>query len=150
MAQFYPPVAFYFSLSFSDIKGSTDAAFQEATGIDVETEMEEVTCGGENRFKYRLPGRTKYGNLVLKRGFITIGSQLGKWCTSVLSGGLNTPIVPQTITVTLLDAKGNTVEAWDFINAYPVKWGVSGFRSKENEYVVESIEFAYNYFKKSV
>jgi phage tail-like protein len=150
MEPFYPRIAFYFKLSFSGIEGSKDAAFQEATGIHAETEMEEVMGEGENRFKYKLPGKTKHGSLVLKRGFIAIGSPLAKWCTDVLGGSLNTPITPQTITVELLDPEGNTVEGWDFVNAYPVKWGVSGFRSKENQYVVESIEFAYNYFKKSV
>ena len=149
MAGFYPPGAFYFTLSFSALKGNTDAAFQEVAGITADTETEEVVCGGENRFKYKLPGVMKFGNLTLKRGFITAGSGLAKWCNDIIGGGLNTAITPQTITVELLDQEGDTLVSWDFINAYPVKWGVSDFKSTENTYVVETLEFAYNYFKQN-
>lgn len=149
---FYPPAAFYFKLSFGNLKGKAEAAFQEATGLQQDTEVEEVTCGGENRFKYKLPGIVKYGNLTLKRGFITSGSSLAQWCKDVLTGGLETPITTRTITVSLLapgSSQPSTLVSWNFYNAYPVKWGVSDFKSTENTYVVESIEFAYNNFTQS-
>ena len=149
MPAFYPPGSFYFTVSFSAIKGTVDAAFQEVTGLSADAETEEVVCGGENRFKYKLPGVMKYGNLSLKRGFVNSGSSLAKWCSDTLGGGLNTPITPQTITIELLDQEGDTLVSWDFINAYPVKWGVSDLKSMENAYVVETLEFAYNYFKQN-
>jgi phage tail-like protein len=148
----YPPAAFYFKLSFGNLKGKAEAAFQEASGLNQDVEVEEVTCGGENRFKYRLPGVVKYGNLVLKRGFITSGSALAQWCNDVLGGGLETPITTRTITLTLLtpgEKGADTLVSWNFYNAYPLKWGVSEFKSMENTYVIESIEFAYNNFKQS-
>jgi hypothetical protein len=37
------------------------------TGISKERSLEEVVCGGENRFKYRLVGIATSQNLVLKR-----------------------------------------------------------------------------------
>jgi phage tail-like protein len=148
MATFYPPTSFYFALSFSGISTQADAAFQEAGGISMDIDTEEVVCGGENRFKYKLPGTTKFGNLSLKRGFITTGSDLAKWCQDTLGGGLIKAITPKTITVKLLDKDGKALVSWDFANAYPVKWGVSEFKSMENAYVIESIEFAYTYFKR--
>ncbi|NOS91597.1 MAG: phage tail protein [Cyclobacteriaceae bacterium] len=148
MANFYPPGAFYFAVSFTGITAKVDAAFQEASGINADLETEEVVCGGENRFKFKLPMATKYGTLTLKRGFVTGNSDLAKWCSDTLGNGLNTPIAPKTITVKLLNQQGDTLVSWDFINAYPVKWGVSEFKSTESTYVVESLEFAYNYFKK--
>lgn len=149
MAGYYPPGSFYFTLSFTGINGKADAAFQEAGGISADVEIEEVVCGGENRFKFKLPGMTKFGNLVLKRGFVTNGSALSKWCSDTLGGGLNTAIATKTITVKLLDKGGDTLVSWDFLNAYPVKWGVSEFKAMENAYVVESLEFAYNYFNQN-
>jgi len=149
MDNFYPPASFYFKLSFGNLKGKAEAAFQEASGLQQDAEVEEVTCGGENRFKFKLPGVVKYSNLVLKRGFIASGSSLAQWCTDVLAGGLETPITTRTITLTLLtpgDSNPQTVAQWNFYNAYPVKWGVSDFKSTENAYVIESIEFAYNNF----
>lgn len=143
----YPPVSFSFSLSFSGSSGSSDAAFQEASGINVEMNTEEVGSGGENRFKYRLPGKTKYSNLVLKRGLIPKNSPLFTWCEQTLNLGLAEPIQTKTITVALLDNKQKILISWVFQNAYPVKWSVSEFKSMENAYAVESIEFAYNYFE---
>jgi phage tail-like protein len=145
---FYPPGSFYFALSFSGISANIDAAFQEASGISADIDTEEVVCGGENRFKFKLPVATKYGNLTLKRGFVTSKSDLAKWCNDTMSNGFDKPLSTKTITVQLLNAQGNILVSWDFINAYPVKWGVSEFKSTESTYVVESLEFAYNYFTK--
>ncbi|MEZ4873956.1 MAG: phage tail protein [Flavobacteriaceae bacterium] len=61
------PVSFYFKLSFKGV----DAAFQEVSGISKELGVEEVVCGGENRFKYRLPTTTSGQNLVLKRAVVS-------------------------------------------------------------------------------
>ncbi len=149
MAVFYPPASFYFALSFSGISSQTDAAFQEVSGITADMETEEVACGGENRFKYKLPGQIKYGNLLLKRGFITTSSDLAKWCNETIGGGLIKAISPKTITVKLLGKDGKPMVSWDFLNAYPVKWGISEFKSMENAYAIETLEFAYNYFKKN-
>ena len=144
---FYPPASFSFSLSFSGSGGQPEAAFQEASGINVEMNVEEVGSGGENRFKYRLPGGTKYNNLVLKRGLVPKASPLYTWCENTLNLALAEPIQTKTITVALLDADQKILISWVFQNAYPIKWGVSEFKSMENAYAVETIEFAFNYFE---
>ena len=46
---------FYFGLAISRSTGS-DVGFQEVSGLSAEIGVEEVVSGGENRFKYRLPG----------------------------------------------------------------------------------------------
>lgn len=76
------PVSFYFELSFN----GDDAAFQEASGISKELTTEEVSSGGENRFKYKLPNAVTHQNLVLKRAMATSGSALLKWCVSSIDG----------------------------------------------------------------
>ncbi len=148
---FYPPVSFSFSLAFTGIEDDIDVGFQEASGISMERGVEEVevSSGGENRFKYKLPGVNKYSNLVLKRGLVPTSSALATWVQSVLQSGLSTPIKTKTITVSLLDSEGNKLISWNFIDAYPVKWNVSDFKSMENAYAVETLEFAYSSFKKN-
>jgi phage tail-like protein len=137
------PVGFYFELSF---KGE-DAAFKEVSGISKELSMEEVVCGGENRFKYRLPTVSSSQNLVLKRALIPNGSKLVDWCASSMDEGLASPIETHDVSVSLLDASGTVSVMWTFYNAYPVKYSVSDLKSQENEIVIESIELAYNYFE---
>ncbi len=143
MANSTYPVAFYFELSF---KGE-DAAFQEVSGISKELGIEEIVCGGENRFKYRLPGVATSQNLVLKRAVVTEDSKLLDWCASVIDGGLYNKIKPHDVTVSLLDKFGNVSVKWTFYNAYPIKYAVSDLKSQDNSLVIETIELAYTYFE---
>ncbi|MDI9339688.1 MAG: phage tail protein [Sediminibacterium sp.] len=146
MSEYYPPVGFYFSLSVSGMTGNLDVAFQEVSGINAEMNVEEIGAGGENRFKYKVPTGARYGNLIAKRGLVTSTSQLAKWCTDTIGSDLTNPISPKSITVTLMGPDAQPLKAWNFVNAWPVKWSVSDFKSTEGEIVVESIEFAYTYF----
>ena len=141
MANNYP-VGFYFELSFR----GEDAAFQEVSGMSKELSVEEVVCGGENRFKYRLPTVSSSQNLVLKRALIPEGSKLIDWCASSIDEGLANKITPYDVSVSLLDAEGSVCVMWTFHSAYPVKYSISDLKSQENEIVMETIELAYTYF----
>ncbi len=137
------PVSFYFELSF----GGEDAAFQEASGISKEISTEEIVSGGENRFKYKLPSSVTHQNLVLKRALSQPGSSLIKWAVASMDGGLVTPIIKNDVSLNLLNASGEVCWKWTFVDAYPVKFSVSDFKSQESGLVIESIEFAYSYFQ---
>jgi phage tail-like protein len=138
------PVVFFFAV---DIDGAGDeTSFSEVSGLDIEKEIEEISEGGVNNYKHRLPGRTKYSNLVLKRGMVLSGSSLFKWCDSVLHGDLEKAVELRDIYVHLLDPSGgagDVLATWAIINAYPVKWSVSGFNSTESAWVIENLEFSY-------
>lgn len=139
--------SFYFSVKFSGESSGTDAAFQEVSGLSVDTGTEDVISGGENRFKYRLPSHTSYPNLVLKRGILQIDSPLIEWCQNTLAGGLAKAIKTKDITLSLLDASGQASMSWSFIKAYPVKWSMSELKSQEGNILIETIELAYRYFE---
>ena len=143
MASSTYPVSFYFSLSFN----GEDTAFQEVSGFSKELGIEEVTSGGENRFKYRLPIPTGSQNLVLKRALNVEGSELIDWCLNSIDGSLSLASAPRNVMLSLLDADGNVCVMWTFNNAYPVKYSISEFKSQENGLVIESIELAYTYFE---
>lgn len=137
------PVGFYFKLSFN----GEDAAFQSVSGLSKETTLKEVVSGGENRFKYRLPETTTSSNLVLKRAFVSEGSELADWCASTMDDGLVGGVYTHDISVSLLDNTGMSYKTWTFYKAYPIKYSMSDFKSQENEIVIESIELAYTYFE---
>lgn len=141
MASNYP-VGFYFALSFS----GDDAAFQEVSGINREVTVEEIACGGENRFKYRLPIASASQNLVLKRAIVPTGSALIKWCSDCIDDGFTNAIKTQDVTVSLLDSTGKVCMKWTFYKSYPVKYSVSDLKSQDNSLLIESIELAYTYF----
>jgi phage tail-like protein len=147
MDNVYPPVAFYFRLSFSGASAATDASFKEVSGISMEMDTEEIAEGGNNNFKHRVPTSVKYSNLILKRGMVPKGSVVATWCMETFNDGLASYIKPKTIIVTLLNENGLPLKAWKFVNAWPVKWAVADLNSMNNDILIESLEFAYSYFE---
>lgn len=145
--EYYPAVGFYFVVGFNSPNSNIDGKFQEVSGISNEMGSELVTEGGESRFQWQLPKVNKPSNLVLKRGVLTKKSALATWVNETLSSGLQEPIKPKTIYVSLLGAEGKFLIQWVFLNARPAKWQFSNLNSMKNEILTESIEFAYNYYK---
>jgi phage tail-like protein len=158
-APYYPPSGFYFRVQTVGSTGQAvaggaklDMAFQDASGISVEIEPETVAEGGLNTYRHRLPTAAKYGDLVLKRGFVTTSLPLFQWCQKTIQGGLSAPIVPKVLALQLLapsaDQSSPTIlRQWSFYGAWPTKWNVSEFGSNKNDVVIETLQFAYRYFQ---
>ena len=146
----YPPPAFYFTVSIGSGTTIRDTAFSEVSGIGTEIDTEAVVEGGENRFVHQLPKQIKHGQLELKRGITRMSSPLAKWCKKTLEGEFVTMIELQTIIVKLNGAKGQVLRAWQFNDAYPVKWSVDPFSSTKNEVAVEKISLAYTYSQRTL
>lgn len=141
MAQ-YPPVGFHFLVSFEFSPQTDDTRFQEVSGLDVEMEMENFTEGGQNRFTWQLPKRSRYSDITLKRGMF-IGSSVIKWCRDALE---NFSFAPANVHISLLNENHEPVMTWYVINAIPKKWSVSGLNAQDNSIMVESITLSYQYF----
>jgi len=135
-----------------ELDGLQVAGFSEVTGLEVETELEEYAEGGQNQFIHRFPKRTKYPNLVFKRGF-AYTNELWDWYEFVRNGWFqHEDPRPEPVkkpkrtdgTIYLLDAKGGVIGGWHFFNAYPVRWVGPSFNSLSNEVAVESLEVAHS------
>lgn len=140
MANYYPPLGFHFKVEIAGIDGEFE--FQSVSGLSVELEIEQIAEGGENRFKHKLPVRTKYPNLVLKRG-TKVNSELVSWCRNAFDSLI---ITPKDIIISLLNEKHEPLTTWNIVHAYPVKWATSDLNAEESKIVIETIELAYNYF----
>ncbi|MCG6187836.1 phage tail protein [Maribellus maritimus] len=141
MANYYPPVGFHFKVEFANLKSEFE--FQSVSGLTIELATEEIAEGGENRFKHKLPVRTSFPNLILKRGLVT-DSSLIKWCREAVE---DFNITPTNITISLLNEEHEPLMVWNIVHAYPLKWVVADFNAEESKLVIETIELAYNYFK---
>jgi phage tail-like protein len=135
--------SFYFNVAFLGSDGHEKMSFSEVSGLEKEIKTEEVTCGGENRFKYKLPLGSSSPNLILKGGVSKIESPLIKWGKSTMESTLSEPIQTKNLQVKLLDASGKCCFQWNFFNAYPVKWQFSDLNSKEGNLLIETAEIAY-------
>jgi phage tail-like protein len=143
MANYYPPVGFHFLVEFQGLgTEQKDHQFQSVSGLSVDIETEEIAEGGENRFKHKLPVKTKYPNLVLKRG-VLIDSKVIDWCKDAIE---NFEFKPVNLTVKLLNEQHQPLVSWNVVHAYPIKWSVEDFNAQESKLVVESFELTYNYF----
>jgi len=139
----YPPVGFHFLVKFELSPDTTDdTRFQEVSGLEAEMEMESFTEGGQNRFTWQLPKRTRYSDITLKRGLF-IKSPLITWCRDALE---NFVFAPANVTISLLNEQHAPIMSWYVVNAIPKRWTVSGFNAEENSIVVQSITLSSRYF----
>lgn len=132
----YPYPSFRFRI---EISGITVAQVSDVTGLQIETETELFEEGGVNDFVYKLPKRTKYQNITLKRG-ITDLDEMWKWYQSVVIG----KFIRKNGSIVLMDAAGEDKWRWNFHGAFPVKWTGPDLKSDSNTVAFESIELAHH------
>lgn len=142
---YYPPVGFHFKVEFVGIGNDNDIRFQSVSGLNVEYDTESFKEGGENRFEHKLPVRSKYPDLSLKRGMLT-DSKLIKWVLGILHDRDFINNKPALVNVHLLNEKHESIKHWEIIDAWPKKWSVSDLNAQENSVVIESLDLAYKYF----
>ena len=127
-----------------EIEGIEEAFFKECGGLTAETEILSFEEGGVNDYIHKLPGRTKYPNVVLKRG-ITESGWLWDWYQKVASG----KVERKNISIVLYNPKGEEVKRWSFERAYPVKWSGSDLKADESAIAVETLEITHEGMKLS-
>ena len=142
MAEYYPPWGFYYKVEFSISKNTNDARFQTVSGLSVEYDYESYKEGGENRFEHKLPVRTKYADMVLKRGMLT-DSAVISWFMDAFR---ERKFVPADLNVILMNEQGDPLRTWKVANAIPKKWLISDLNANESSIVVETMELTYRYF----
>ncbi len=124
-----------------EIQSVLSGGFAEVSGLQMETEVEEIREGGRNEFVHKLPKRTKQSNLTLKRGLLSV--EAWNWYKDVIVGKVRR----KSGSIILFDsygAKGAQVMRWDFSEAYPVKWTGPELRAIGNTVAFEAIELAHN------
>ena len=120
------------------IEGLAAAVYAEVSGISIDTEVTEVREGGANDVR-KVPGRTKFSNITLRRAF-TGNRDLYDWAVANVSGKMPR----RGVTVTIIDAKGATVAKWSFARAWPVKWQPPALNAASNDVAMETIELAHD------
>jgi phage tail-like protein len=131
-----PLVSFRFQVEIDNL---IQAGFAECSGLQVETELQEVREGGENAFLYKLPKGSKHVNLTLKRG-ITDSEVLWNWHKDVVNGTVQRKIVY----VLLLDSAGQETWRWSLQDAFPVKWMGPELKADSSTVAIESLELAHH------
>ncbi len=143
MANIYPPLGFHFKVAFNGIESEdADNRFQSVAGLSVDLQSETIREGGENRFEHVLPTFSKYQNLTLKRGLVK-DSAVINWMLDAIQ---NLAVDPIDIDILLLNQDHESLQAWNIVHAWPVKWNVTDFNAEESKIVIETMELTYHYF----
>lgn len=137
-----PFATFKFHVEIGDIK---EAAFDECSGLEKSTDVFEYQEGGQNDFVYKLPGRTKYSNITLKRGFAK-SNELFNWYKKIEEDLLTGKgITREQVSIILYSsAKQEDIMRWTLRDAFPVKWVGPSFKAGEAAVAIESLELAHN------
>ena len=120
------------------IEGMATGVFAEVSGIGIETEVLEFRDGGSSDVR-KLPGRTKWPPIVLKRAF-TEDTALYDWATMNAATG---NVVKRSVIVTILDPNDKPIRRFHLENAWPAKWEGPTLKASGNEVAMETIELAH-------
>ncbi|MGJ0482918.1 MAG: phage tail protein [Methylomicrobium sp.] len=142
MVDYYPPLGFYYKVEFGISQDKNDARFQSVSGLSVEYDYETYKEGGENRFEHKLPVRSKYADLVLKRGMLADSSVL-QWFLDAFN---QRSFKASDVNVILMNEKSEPLRTWKIAHAIPKKWLVSDLNANESAVVIETLELTYRYF----
>ncbi len=135
----WPLPKFYFQVKWDD----SELAFQEVSGLDIESEAIEYRSGNSPVFsKVKMPGMIKNSNITMKKGVFVKDNAIFDWFSEIK---MNT-IKRKALTISLLDEGGNPTMVWKVQNAFPVKVTGTDLKSEGNEVAVEGIEIAHEGF----
>ncbi len=133
-----PLPVFFFKVHFDSV-GVNDIFFKSVSGLRIETEVVDVRAGGVNNSTFRLPGATKWSNLVFKQGFAKDSSLLTWRDEWIQSRGRRT-----TGNIQLCDTAGTLKAKWSFVDGWPCKWEISEFDAGKTELAIETLEIVHH------
>ena len=120
-----------------EIEGVTQGAFKNVEGFDSETEIISVGDPNGVSVDQKRPGRSKFGNLVLKRGYIN-SPELWNWRKRVIEGHIER----KAGAVVLCGDDGTEIMRYNFFEAWPTKWKGFVLDGKGTDVTVEELELA--------
>lgn len=119
-----------------EIDGLITAGFQECSGLESSIEVIDYREGGAMTPR-KIPGQTKYANIVLKKG-LTDDVTLYDWHQRAVDGEIerkNGSIIVLHRSVEVL--------RWNFHSAWPAKWTGPSFSASANQVAIVSLELAH-------
>jgi phage tail-like protein len=126
----------HFGLQINDV---TVANFQEVGGLKSENEVAEYRGSGNNN-PLKIPGRTKIGDITLKRGVIAGTGQLNAWLNTVRN---KRQPKREQITIVEYNETGQTVQVFKLKNAWATKWKGPNLSGKGNGRALEELVLSY-------
>ena len=116
-----------------EFEGLSLASFKECSEIANETEIIEYG-GTVDQIRRKRPGRTKYLDITLKRGY-THNAELWTWRKTVVDGNIQR----KAGSIILCADDGSEIRRFNFYEAWPTKWKGFNLDGKGTDNVVEEL-----------
>jgi phage tail-like protein len=131
------------SVSFYvEVQGVFTGTFRGCTGLGSQSEIIEnlaAGAGGVTRI-YKIPGVTRWTNIVLKRG-VTDSMDVWAWRKQVEEGKVNE--ARKNGSIIMYDQTNTEVARWNFENGWPAKISGPNLDASTNEIAIEELEIAH-------
>jgi phage tail-like protein len=126
-----------------EVDGLLVGGFSQVAGLESSLEVKEHAEGGVNGYLHKIPGETRYPNLVLTHGVSGLDT-LHQWYVDVSKG----IIKRRNISIMLLDQRRWPVTWWNVLGAIPVKWKGPSFDAGSDAVAIESVELVHKGIEK--
>lgn len=120
-----------------EIDGVVLGRFTGVEGLSAEIEVVEFREGGDNGTIRKIPGRTTYSNIVLKRGY-TANNDIWTWMQEIIDGNFTT----RDGSIRIVQNGGAEVARFNFFNAWPARYELGLNDSNGNDVAIETLTFA--------
>jgi phage tail-like protein len=130
----------FFSL---EVDGVEIAYFTGCSGLGLEYDVVTFKQGdGKQVLQSKRPGKPKYSEVVLKRGF-TSNTKLYDWFDEVVKAAENPPY--KTASIVIFDRTAKEVARFNMEECWPNKLSVSDLQSGSDEVMVEEITIQHEF-----
>lgn len=121
-----------------EAQGLDRGGVQSVSGLERTTEVEPYREGGVNDHERQLAVKTTQATLVLKRGLLD--TWFWDWHEDVVRGDIER----RTISIILLDERGEEAWRWVCADAFPTKWGGADLDASSSAVAMETVELVHH------
>lgn len=128
---------FNFLVEIEDLTGdslSVVGGFSQVTGISSLSDVVEHRVGNA-RTVFKIPGKTRFGNIVLRKGCTSSGD-LYEWRRSIENGADDR----RSGSIILLDGGLREKARWNFYDAWPCRYDAPQLDASDNAISIETLE----------
>ena len=120
--------------------GGSRLGFSEISDFSLEVETIEYREGGNPDYNVmKMPGMSKFSNIILKRGIVAGDNEFYEWLNTIQ---LN-QVERRDIRISLLNENHEPVINWKVINAFPVKLTAPSLKGIGSDVAIETLEIAH-------
>ena len=117
-----------------EVSGAVLGRFANVEGLSAEVEVVEFRSGGDETTIIKVPGRTRYGDITLERGY-TASDDLWSWMQSVIDG----PLVRKNGSIRVISGNGTELARFNFFDAWPSRYALGVEAANGNDIAIEAL-----------